>query len=1118
MSAAASARAAATAAQRRAADPAGSAWVVASAGSGKTQVLTNRILRLLLAGTRPESLLCLTYTRAAAANMATRLHRDLAAWARPGATDLPKALGELLGAAPTPHQLAEARRLLAAALDAPGGMRIGTLHSFAQMLLRRFPLEAGVAPHFALLDDADRADLLRDAREGVFAAAAEDAVLGPALDALARRFAPKQFGEVVTALVTGGALPHGRAAMLARLGLPAGTSRAGLVAEAIGGADTAALRVAAQALSAGTETEKARAAAMAAWLAGDDAARAAGWGAWAEVFLKKEGGPRTTLANKPTELAFPGTIAAMQAEAERVADARARLAALGAAEITGALAALAAPIFARFADAKRLRAALDYDDLIGGAETLLAGDDAPWVLFRLDGGLDHLLIDEAQDTAPAQWAIARALTDEFFAGEGARGQARRTVFAVGDPKQSIFSFQGADVAAFDQAAVDFARRAAAAESPFARVDLPVSFRSAQAVLDVVNAVPDTGWPAHTAARAGQAGSVELWPLFQPPDRPEDPSAADAPPEADQVAAETLAATLKEWIGALPMPARGRTLRPGDILVLVRRRKAFVGHLTRALKKAGVAVAGLDRLKLTDSLAVQDCLAFLDCLLLPEDDLTLAAVLKGPFCQLDEDSLMALALDRRGHLIAALNTRRAERADWERAAGLLEHFRGRADFADAHALLAALLDHAAPDAPSARAALIARLGEQAVEPLDELLRAALADSLRHPPSLQGFLHRLRTANAEIRRDADLSAEAVRIMTVHGAKGLQAPLVVLADTMSLPEPPKSLIRLDGVPAWLPPRALRPPALQEAADAARLAAMQEHERLLYVALTRAEERLVVLGWAGRRPTRDEPATWYRRIEAALGRLGAGTVAAGGLGGVLRHATPQQAPADQAGQAARRPRPETLPGWAAPARSEAPGARRIKPSGEDDAPEEPPAAPPFAAEPRAAARLRRGDLTHLLLQVLPTLPEPARAPAAASLLARQAPDLAADLAQAIAAEALGVLAHPDSAALFADDGLAEAPIVGEVDGRPVNGVIDRLVIRPDRVLLVDFKTDRAPPASAAAAPPKYLRQLAIYRLLLARMFPGRDVQAALVWTALPAVMPIPGALLDQAMLTAQS
>jgi ATP-dependent helicase/nuclease subunit A len=1105
----------ATERQRRASDPATSAWVVASAGSGKTQVLTDRILRLLLAGAKPESLLCLTYTRAAAANMATRLHRDLAAWARPGSNRLGSDLERLTGTPPDAAQLDQARKLLAAALDAPGGMRIATLHSFAQALLRRFPLEAGVAPHFKLLDDAERADLLRDAREGVFALAERDAPLHMALDRLARQFAPGRFGDLVNAVIAGGRTVPGRARMLALLGLPPDATRAGLMAEATQGGDDAALRAAVQALGLGTETEQERARAMSAWLDADASGRVEFFDGWCRHFVTQQGTVRAdrNLASKGVEKARPGTLEHLKAEAERLIDITSRLAALNAADVTGALATLTAPVFRRFAAAKQHRAALDYDDLIQGAETLLRGDEAPWVLFRLDGGLDHLLIDEAQDTSPAQWAIARALTAEFFAGEGARAATRRTVFAVGDPKQSIFSFQGADVAAFQAASSGFARAAITAGAGFEAVDLPISFRSTPAVLDLVNVIGQKPeWPTHTPSRAGQGGTVELWPLVPPPPKPDDPFDTDRPAEADQTCAEQLAATLDRWIGRLDMPWRGRALQAGDILVLVRRRKAFVGHLTRALKKLGVPMAGLDRLRLTDSLAVQDCLAFLDALLLPEDDLNLAAVLKGPFCQLDETSLMELALGRTGRLIAALRRRRDDREDWRWADRLIEKFRGRADFADAHALLSELLDHPTPDAPTGRAALIARLGEEAVEPLDELMQAALADSLRHPPSLQGFLHRLRTANAEIRRDADQRTDAVRIMTVHGAKGLQAPLVVLADTMSLPEPPKGLVRIDGAPVWLPPKAARPPLLEASSDAAHAAAMQEYERLMYVALTRAEDRLVVVGWQGRKQQADEHATWYRRIEAGMGKLGAARIDDPDIGPVRRHAPTRTATdPDREAAPADASRPSALPAWAVPAPPELPAPSRLKPSGDDDVPEPPSAPAPFAGPDRSAARLRRGDLTHLLLQWLPTLPERDRLAATARWLDQHAADLLADQRAAIGHEALAVLYHPEAAPLFHPTGLSEAPIVGMLGERVVNGVIDRLVVTPEKIWLADYKTDRNPPERVEDAPEKYIRQLAIYRSLLGRLYPGRPIEAVLVWTAMPRIARLPTQLLDR-------
>ena len=948
----------ATRRQRLAADPAVSAWVSASAGSGKTQVLTERILRLLLAGSPPESLLCLTYTKAAAANMANRLHQALADWARLEDGALSARLLRLTGTAPSAAQLAQARRLLAATLDAPGGMRIGTIHSFAQMLLRRFPLEADVAPHFSLLDEQEGGEILRDAREGVLAGAAATPALEAALDLLARRFAPKSFGELVARLVARGTAPHDAAGMGRLLGLPAGVDASSLRAALVAGIDRGAIiRAAAAMKKCGKSRDTARAADLKACLDATPEQLAQGWMRWCRIFLRDDWTAKDDafLCGKDAQKLDTQALATMHAECARLAPLVPDLLAAQAAEVTGALSVLTAPVFERFRAAKQARASLDFDDLIQGARSLLESDAAPWVLFRLDGGLDHLLIDEAQDTSPAQWDIAAPLTGEFFAGEGARGALARSVFAVGDVKQSIFSFQGASPAHFTAAGKAYARRAQAGGAVFADVALPVSFRSTAPVLALVDAV-QPAWAPHISARPGQAGRVELWPLFDPPATKPTPG-ADPPPEADQRCAEAIAETIRAAIDKDVLESRGRKMRPGDVLVLVRRRKAFVGHLVRALKQRGVPLAGTDRLRLTDSLAVQDCLAFLDCLLLPEDDLTLAAVLKGPFCGLSEDSLMTLAIDRKGPLIAALRTRAAERADWSFAAGLIDQARGRADFTDAHALLVGLLDGPVAEAPTGRAALIARLGEEAVEPIDELLQAALADSLRHPPSLQGFLHRLRTANAELKRDADQVSDAVRIMTVHGAKGLQAPVVFLADTVSMPDPPSDLLVLEGAPCWLPPKDARPQRLAEAAAAEDAAQRAEYERLLYVALTRAEDRLVVTGWRGRKGTPD-PECWHLRVDRGFDALKEAVTeeVRDGIGTIRVLACPQAAAPDRVRDQQARPAPKTLPAWAAPARAEAPAPSRIKPSGEDDAPDgghRPP--PPTSFRPLAQPAIEK-------------------------------------------------------------------------------------------------------------------------------------------------------------------
>ncbi|UPY36950.1 double-strand break repair helicase AddA [Sediminicoccus sp. KRV36] len=1145
----------AQASQSRASDPVVSAFVTASAGSGKTKLLTDRLLRLMLGGARPERLLCLTFTKAAAAEMATRLNARLGHWAVAAQPALEAELRALLGHAPGAAEIARARAGFAAVLELPGGMRIATLHGFAQSLLRGFPLEAGLPPGFAVLEELDATAELAAARE-------VELLVSPALERLAALSNAAGLGTLMgqlrraepmlqAGLAALGGLPMLLAEIAQRLGLDPQADEAELRRDAANPPAAKELARAAAMLLLGSEkTDAPRGQAMRDWLALDEAGRDARLEDWEAAFLTEKGTLRKNFATRQTgaNQGFIQTIC--DQEGERLLAARAQAEALALLRATEAALVLGIPVLRRFAAAKQRMGRLDYDDLIQAAKKLLENPGAAWVLFKLDGGLDHVLLDEAQDSNPEQWGIARALTGEFFAGQGTRENAPpRTIFAVGDVKQSIYGFQGADAGGLPRAEREFRRAIAAAGQEFRAVPLEVSFRSAPPILALVDAVFAEG-PArqgvvaegqslrHLPDRAGAAGLVELWPL-QSQEKPEDPPAWAVPETpmaeagADARLAAALAAKIQHMIahGRLDArceedPTRGRPIRAGDILVLVRRRNAFLGQLVRALKERGVPVGGVDRMVLIEQIAVQDVLATLDAILLPQDELQLAAALKSPIFGLDEEALFALAHDRPGTLHARLMAERGAETLLGRAADLFAALTARADHVPAHALIAEILGER-----GGRARLLARLGPDAADPLDELLTAAMAHERAHAASLQGFLHWLRRSSATVKREAETSADMVRVMTVHGAKGLQSPIVILPDTTATPAQSAGLRWTEEeLPLWAPRKTgFLAPAYADADAQQAEREAEETNRLLYVALTRAEDRLLICGWHGSKA----PAAgcWYEKIAAGFARL---------EGASAQDFTPGDWGGDAAGFAAgpllclasaqsdpRRPEPRpmaeaaaSLPAWARiPAATIlAPGI--ATPSHMEDEESELPAAAPHAPGDPLGARFRRGNLIHALLQSLPDLPEDQRPAIGRGFLARPGHGLDAAQQADILEEALAVMAHPAIAAAFGPDSLAEAPLAGRIGGdaaggggpggRLILGQVDRLLITDQRITLLDFKTNRPPPSRVEDAPRAYLRQMAAYRAVLRLAFPGRPVDCALVWTYGARVMPLPAELLD--------
>jgi ATP-dependent helicase/nuclease subunit A len=1130
-------------AQLAASDPLVSAFVAASAGSGKTKLLTDRLLRLMLAGAAPERIQCLTFTKAAAAEMALRLQRTLGQWVTMPPETLADALRDLR-IDPTATTCRTARALFAKVLDLPGGMRIGTIHAFSQSLLRRFPLEAAISPHFQLVDDRDADDALTESREDMLANAGTPAMQA-ALRTLAGLASAEAFGGHVktlqsdrrrlqAALDLGDDLERAQRRVLGVTALDEAT----LIAGAVQWLGETALRDAAREVLANSpKTVNDRAAAILDWLSQDAAHRQANWTDWCRLFLTKDGDPcaPTTLTGK-TFATTPRIIDRYLEEADRILRVEDSRRAIGLAAVSGALVTLARPVAHGYAARKDEAGLLDYDDLIDRTRTLLFDPGAAWVLYKLDGGLDHLLLDEVQDTAPQQWRIAHALTEEFFAGAGARDRVR-TVFAVGDRKQSIYSFQGADTAEFDRSHDELAHRVRASGQEFRDVGLDVSFRSTAAVLALVDAVfanplarPGVVGPeetlTHYANRVGHAGLVELWPLAPRPDpAPHVPWTVPEQNQPQTSARQRLADTLADWIrdqtsGATLLESKGRPLTPGDVLILVRRRDEFARALVRALKTRDVPVAGLDRMVLTDQPAVQDLMALGDALLLPSDDLTFGCLLTSPLGGLTDDDLSDLAIDRPGTLWDALRDRAGERRSWRRAAGFFSQLLARVDYVSPYALFAEALGPL-----NGRARLFARLGPEAAEPVDELLNAALTYAGRHPPSLQGFLHWLRQSGAEVKREAEAAGNLVRIMTVHGAKGLQAPLVIVPDTSGLPKDDSSIVWADdartgrAVPLWAPRKEFRCEALDRLRTAGRQRQMEEHNRLLYVALTRAEDRLLVCGWRAAHAPKDE--CWHSLVRRGAEAVGAETEPFGPWEGeVLRIRTPQTLPAEIPTKAALTRHDDNIPAWIGTAPDWTPASPPPEPPRPVPlAPSRPqgvelgtvPAAEsPLAERDGGGNRFRRGQLIHSLLQHLPSLAADARREAAIRFLDKPGQGLTTGDAGRVADEVLAVMAHPDLAPIFGPDSQAEVPLTGVVGDVVVGGLVDRLVVLADRVLVADFKTNRRPPARVEDTPVMYLRQMASYRAVLRAIFPGRAVLCALIWTREARVAILPDDKLD--------
>lgn len=1095
----------ATLRQIAAARPDRSTWLAANAGSGKTRVLTDRVARLLLDGVSPEHILCLTYTKAAASEMQNRLFKRLGEWAMKEDAALRGALHELgiEGSIPA-DKLREARTLFARAIETPGGLKIQTIHSFCASILRRFPLEARVSPQFKEMEDRAAALL----RAEIIDQMVESPDAG-VVQTLAAHLTDMDF-DAITAEIT-----RSRMALTevltgveikALFGLPEEASEDWLLGRVfLGGEMELLAEVAGVLAGSGPNDQKA-----AVKLKSIDAPDMAALPVLENVLLngeKAKAGPFSAkIGTFPTKALREGPLAGVMPQLEelmrRVEAARDARCALTAAAKCEALQAFASAFLPRYEAAKLARGWLDFDDLIHKTLDLLTAPAvAQWVLYRLDGGIDHILVDEAQDTSPVQWQVIEKLAQEFTSGEGARQETPRTIFVVGDKKQSIYSFQGADPAEFDRMKAEFAARLHATEQPLQDTTLQFSFRSAEAILRLVDTVFEakgrSGFSreeTHRAFKSDMGGRVDLWPLVEKADKEEkgdwdDPVDLPADTHHTVLLARRIAREIKRMLEQKvtipwkkePHGWAGRTVTAGDFLILVQRRSDLFAEIIRACKEEGLPIAGADRLKVGAEIAVRDLAALLNWLALPEDDLSLAVVLKSPLVGWDEAQLYDLAQGReQRYLWRELAARQAEFPElW----AMLTDLQAHADFLRPYDLIERILTRHA-----GRRKLLARLGREAEDGINALLSQALAYEQTEVPGLTGFLIWMETDELEIKRQMDSAGDRIRVMTVHGAKGLEAPIVILPDTAKRDVQIRdALIPLGGTMAWRTAAGDSPAALAEALEAAKEKQRQERDRLLYVAMTRAEVWLIV---AAAGDLGKDGQSWYASVEAAMQAVNAAPQDFA-FGKGLRYQSADWPTLASVRTVKEEQRPAALPDWvdrpAAPPLLQLPtrspsdlgGLKALAGEGGQD----------------EAAAKRYGTLVHDALERLSDLPEAARAKVPEDPEAARAHQ-----------EACAVLDSPELAPFFAPGTLAEVAVTADVVGLGrLHGVIDRLVVEETRVRALDFKTNVIVPDRAEHVPEGILRQMGAYAAMLKCLYPNHEIETGVLWTRTATLLMLP-------------
>ncbi len=1106
------------------ASPAGNATVMASAGTGKTWLLVTRLVHLLLAGARPDGIVAITFTRKAAAEMQSRLAERLLELAAADDRQLERLLRQQ-GITVNDENRKRARDLYERLLRTPQGVRTTTFHAFCQEILRRFPLEAEIPPGFELLESS-----------GAMEQEAWDALFSEATD--------QPEGRVARALETlflhCNGLFNTRNALLEFLG-----HRSDWWAFTDGHQDPVAHA---------TET-------LCSWLGvepGKDPItlfftpeRRKALQEYAELLPLHQ--TKTNLAqweilsrllqNPPTESSFTTLTTvfltkALQPRSQRPSKSRAKaMGERGEArflELHGELCQAVRDTLDQQAAQRTLQLSkawfltgnrlvehyqrikgeqrlLDFTDLEWRAYKLLsAAGNAHWVQYKLDQRIDHLLIDEFQDTNPTQWRLILPLLEEMAAGTTER---LRSVFLVGDSKQSIYRFRRAEPRLFDTAGEWLARHLEARCYPMDK-----SWRSAPAITTFVNRLFGSGklsqllphFHPHETHRGDLWGKVELLPLIEaeqePPPSPEEttlrnPLREPRPAVTDRRhhrEGEQIATTIHSLIAERIPIEEGGEIRPlnyGDILILIARR-THLPPIEQALREAGIPYLGADRGTLLDSQEIQDMEALLETLSTPYNNLSLAVVLRSPIFFCTDHDLIALASEAGGSWWERLlSLSPPPGSPLARARDKLPAWRELAAHLPVHDLLQRIYSEGHIPARF-QAAFPAHLRPRVKANLERFLQLALeVDSGRYP-SLMHFINRLQELR-ELKQDAPDEAPGyttgpqVRLMTIHAAKGLEAPVVFLADAASNARRNRSwsaLVR------W-PPEAERPshfllagrkgeadPRTRSLLEKEMDEERREEVNLLYVAVTRARQLLYISACA---PSRGDDLGWYGIIREQFREE-----MTGDSGVLTSSGTPPETPPD----IPRRPAPEM----------EAPDPRlhqplTITPSSEEIAPSRRVGHHGETGDPDG--RLR-GIIIHRMLDLLSR--EPSMEPS--TLRHRVAAELELEPGASLLAEchreAVAVLEEPSLRPLF--DGKRyrriynEVPLLYELHGKRVHGVIDRLLVEDGKVTLIDYKTHQsATPELIPRLAEHYRPQMELYARGVQQLWPGKPLRALLLFTA---------------------
>ncbi len=890
--------------QKIAANPNFSVWVSASAGTGKTTVLVNRLLRLFLNDVEPSKVLCLTYTNAGAIEMQNRIYKKTLDWATIPDEDLKKELNNLLDDKDESFDFDElfskARKLFSKLIDNPMPLKIYTIHAFCQSILKRFPIEACITPHFKIIEDSEVKNLLNEAYQKLIHTLKNDKTIDyvdvfKSFTYLMQNTPEIEFDNLVETIVDGrehffelcqkyktkskmldylkskifGNSQYANESFLNDINL----FKANILDHIPSGFIDNLKRV----LSVDNGKKSlARLNLISTFLQEKNISKK--FDVYKKIFLNSDDSiPKDCILNKKSineDIKFVDNVSR---ETIRIRNAVEFINSIEIYNATSSVLDIGLTLNTIYEGLKKKRGVMDFTDLITTVKNLFDKDNiSSWILYKLDGGISHVLIDEAQDTSPIQWEIVDKLTEEFFTS-GSDKKNVKSLFSVGDRKQSIFSFQGANIKLFEKYKNHFKERIEFENYPFFDLPLNRSFRSCKNILNTVDDVIKNSNGVllpneditHIPNRKDSFGLVEVLPLVKSIE--DETKKCFKPPieninvfNTDIEMANVLATKIKylldnEYISDSKNdePKRVRKIEPKDIMILVRKRN-LVDNITRALLAKNIPLAGRDKLSLSDNIAIEDLISLLKFVLFNYDDLSLAEVLKSPLYNLTDDDLFDLCFNRKDETLYSMLCKSEKYKD------ISDDLKYLIDFSKT-ALPFEFFDYILK-VQNKRKNFISRLGIEVIDILNGFLSQCLSyDNLKLGKSLSDFYEWFSLNEVEVKRNMEQVNNTVRIMTVHSSKGLEAPVVFIYNANAVLSSSRDrIIWNEDFPMYKTSNFKNSgKVFSDMIENNNNANQEEFYRLLYVAMTRARDRLYVIGSENKSK---DAKTWYSCIKESL------------------------------------------------------------------------------------------------------------------------------------------------------------------------------------------------------------------------------------------------------------